>query len=120
MKNLRTSAKVSLMILAMGIISSVQVMANETSISDKEKKEAKYLAELKAESELDKMGRELVEAGVILCDNITIVKILDEKDEIIYQGELNAFDTQDPELKKWMGRADFLLNVDNTSFYKIF
>ncbi len=119
-----TSAKLSAMILLTGLIFATEVLATEKKdslVAKKEaKKEAKYLAELTTESDFDKMERELVESGVILCDNITIVKILDENDEIIYEGRYHAFEAVDPELKRWMKKADLILNFENTSFYKIF
>ncbi|GAA5026565.1 hypothetical protein GCM10011506_12260 [Marivirga lumbricoides] len=121
MKNLKTSAKVSLIATVIACITTVDVMANDTDDKAVEKaKEAKYIAEMTAESDLDRMERELIDEGVILCDNVTIVKILGENDEVVYEGELTSFETEDIQLRKYMAKADFLLNVDNISFYRIF
>ncbi len=122
MKTLKNTLKTSMVIAAIAVVSVAQSFAKDsTDILSKEAiKEAKYMRELLEESDLAIFERDLITAGVITCEGTTKVKILGVNDEIVYEGEVTAFENPTVKLQKWIARADHIITVGDTSFYKIF
>ncbi len=122
MKTLKNSFKNSIVIAGIVVLSAAQSLANDsTEILSKEAiKEAKYMRELLEESDLVKFERDLINEGILSCDGTTKVKILGEDDKVVYEGEISAFDNPNKKLQQWISKADHIITVGNTSFYKVF
>ncbi len=122
MKTLKNTLKTSIIIVAIAVVSIGQSFAKDSTkaVTKEITKEERYMKELFKESDIVKFERDLITAGVMTCKSTTKVKILGVNDEIVYEGEVTAFENPNVKLQKWMTRADHIITVGDTSFYKIF
>jgi hypothetical protein len=125
MKTLKNTFRTSMIVALIAMVSIASSYANDstdlvTRNLRKESKEFLYMKELVKESDLMRFERDLISEGVITCEGTTKVKVLGVNDEIVYEGEVTAFDNANIQLQKWINKADFIITVGDTSFYKIF
>jgi len=127
MKNLKTIGKAGIIALIMCVFFSANLMANGTS-GEEGKKETvkesveveKLIAEIQNNEEFALFDEVLAEEGIADCSHDTRVTILDANGEVVYEGTQAGISITDKQLKKYVERADFLVNVDNTAYYMIF
>jgi hypothetical protein len=127
MKNLKTIGKAGIITLIMCVFFSANLMANGTSGEEGKKEKVKksvevekLIAEIQKNEEFELFDEMLKEEGIIDCSNDTKVTILDANGELLYEGSQAGISITDKKLKKYVERADFLINVDNTAYYMIF
>lgn len=122
MKTLKNTLKTSMVIAAIAVVSIAQSFAKDSTktVTNEVAKEERYMKELYKESDIVKFERDLINAGIITCESTTKVKVLGVNDEIVYEGEITAFENPNAKLQKWMAKADHIITVGDTSFYKIF
>ena len=107
--------------IAMGAIIMTTTLVNAGTakklVNDKnaEAKEAAVEAEVLAQLEEEENFLAEFEAT-----SLPTVKIFGSNDELIYEGTVNTFETiEDKELLSLIHRSDFLMSLENTSYYKL-
>lgn len=127
MKNLNNTTKIGMIALIFGIFSSTILLANGTSNEELKKEKSKdevsvaYLEKTAlVDEELLELEADLTDEGILSCSKDMIVKILNEADEVIYEGTYNGISAADQTLRKYMSKADLLVNVGNVAYYMVF
>jgi hypothetical protein len=113
--------------LLIGLFSSTVLFANTTSGEKTENAKSKNeIAAQKLASTVllsaDLMDFELnLEAeGVFTVNNDVAVIILNDADEVVYEGAYNGISTSDKTLKRYMAKADLMINSGDKVYYMLF
>ncbi|MFT4741754.1 MAG: hypothetical protein ACI9L9_002548 [Marivirga sp.] len=127
MKNVSITSRIGIFALLIGLFSTTFLFANGTSgESIEEVKSKDEIAAEKLESTvfvdevLMEFEVDLTAEGILSCSKDIIVKILNEADEVIYEGAYNGIAAADKILKKYMSRGDLIVNVGNVAYYMVF
>jgi hypothetical protein len=127
MKNVSITLRIGILGIVIGLFSTTLLFANGTSGESTE--EAKSKDEIAAEKlegtvfvdeVLMEFEFDLAAEGILSCSKDIIVRILNEADEVIYEGAYNGIAVADKTLKKYMSRADLIVNVGNVAYYMLF
>jgi hypothetical protein len=127
MKTLKIISKIGMLALVIGMFSSTISFANcPTGDCPEEAKSKDEIAVEKLESTvfadevLMAFELDFIAEGIMSSSTDIIVKILNEADEVVYEGAYNGIAVVDMTLKKYMSRADLVVNVGNVAYYMLF
>jgi hypothetical protein len=127
MKTLKIISRIGMLALLLGMFSSTMSFANcPTGDCPEEAKSKDEIAAEKLDSTvfvdevLMAFELDLKAEGILSSSKDIIVRILNEADEVIYEGAYNGIAVADKTLKKYMSRADLVENVGDVAYYILF
>jgi len=121
MTTIKTTAKMIALSFIMSLAINVTAYANvEKALNKPFYSDAEMISLLQLDKEFDKIEFELREEGILECENTEIIIVLDENDEIVYQGSHQLEDENNAFLTRLLTKADYIMSSGGKNFYKVF
>ncbi|HAA10285.1 MAG TPA: hypothetical protein DCE41_00785 [Cytophagales bacterium] len=107
--------------IMLGLVGFATLAQAATTTGGEEKKEVTAVAaRLSVEEVAEMMGQEEVELQAFFGTETQTVKVFNAQDELVAEGTLNAFgQPEEPELVEALRKADILMTLGNTQYYRL-
>ncbi|MFT4741756.1 MAG: hypothetical protein ACI9L9_002550 [Marivirga sp.] len=127
MKNSRLVSRIGMLALVIGMFTSTISFANcptggclESPKSKDEIFAEKLESTVFIDQNLTDLEEDFITEGLLSTNGYILVKILNDADEVVYEGSYDGVSTDDLTLKRYIARADLMMNTGNTAYYIVF
>jgi hypothetical protein len=127
MTNLNLTSRIGMITLLIGLLSSTMLFAKTTAdeITEEVKSKdeiavEKLIVTVLSNDDVVEFELSLEAEGIFTFSTEVAVVILNDADEVVYEGAYNGIDTSDKTLKKYMAKADLMMNSGDVAYYMLF